>query len=103
MQGFLETIALSRLSVGKSITVRIGGKDIALFNVGGTIYAMSDGCAHAGASLGSGKLQGAIVTCRAHGFRYEVTTGRCTNIQGLGVATYPVKVVDGKIFVAVAA
>ncbi len=101
MEGFIETIASGRLPAGKSMVVRVAGKDVALFNVDGTLYATDDACAHAGASLGSGKLQGMIVTCRAHGFRYDVTTGRCTNIQGLQLARYEVKVNDGKIFVAV--
>jgi 3-phenylpropionate/trans-cinnamate dioxygenase ferredoxin subunit len=101
MAEFLETIALERLPVGKSKVVRIAGKDVALFNVDGNIYATSDTCAHAGASLGSSKLRGQIVTCRGHGFRYDVTTGHCTHISGLRVASYPVKVVDQKIMVAI--
>ncbi len=103
MEDFLETIALRRLPVGRSMVVRIAGKEVALFNVDGDVYAASDACAHAGASLGSGKLQGKIVTCRAHGFRYDFTTGHSTRIEGLRVATYPVKIVDGKIMVAIAA
>jgi nitrite reductase/ring-hydroxylating ferredoxin subunit len=103
MDSFVETIALSRLPIGKCIVVRVAGKDLALFNVDGTIHATIDACAHAGASLGSGKLQGTTVTCRAHGFRYDVTNGECLNIQGLRVAAYPVKVIGDKIFVATTA
>ena len=101
MAPFLETIALERLPVGRSVVVRVATKDVALFNVDGNIYALSDACAHAGASLGSSKLRGQIVTCRGHGFRYDVTTGACINISGLRVASYPVKVVDGKIMVSI--
>src|SRR5579863_8555058 len=102
MDNFVETIALSRLPIGKCMVVRIADKDVALFNVDGNVYATSDACAHAGASLGSGKLQGTAVTCRAHGFRYDVINGNCLNIQGLRISTYLVKISDGKIFVAVA-
>jgi 3-phenylpropionate/trans-cinnamate dioxygenase ferredoxin subunit len=101
MEEFIETIPLSRLAIGKSMVVRVAGLDVALFNVDGQVFAINDACAHAGASLGSGKLQGTTVICRAHGFRYDVTTGQCTSIQGLRIASYPVKVVEGKIFVAV--
>jgi 3-phenylpropionate/trans-cinnamate dioxygenase ferredoxin component len=101
MADFLETIPLDRLRVGRGMVVRVAGRDVALFNVGGNIYAISDACAHAGASLGSGKLRGNIVTCPGHGFRYDVTTGHCVSISGLRVAAYPVSIVDGKILVSV--
>ena len=100
---FSEGIAAERLPIGRGKVVRIAGKEVALFNVDGTIYALDDACAHAGASLGSGKLRGGFVTCPGHGFQYDVRSGFCASISGLRVASYPVKVVDGKIMVAVGA
>jgi 3-phenylpropionate/trans-cinnamate dioxygenase ferredoxin subunit len=100
MTEFHETIALDRLPPGKGKVVRVAGKDIALFNVDGTIHAIDDACPHAGVSLGSGKLRGSIVTCRGHGFRYDVTTGSCVTIAGLRATSHPVRVVDGKIMVS---
>ena len=92
---------LDQLPVGSGTTVSLNGRDIALFNVEGNIYAMNDGCLHHGSSLGSGLLQGKIVTCRSHGWKYDVTTGNMTNVPDYGVKTYPVKIVEGKILVAV--
>jgi len=97
---FVDAAALAQLAPGTGTVVTVGGKGVALFNVDGTVYAIADSCAHAGSSLGAGKLQGRIVTCRAHGLRFDVTTGLVTT-GGLGVASYPVKVVDGRILVAV--
>ena len=77
------------------------GKEVAIFNVDGTIYAMEDSCLHKGASLGTGELDGKVVTCRAHGWRYDVTTGSTISSPGYGVTSYPAKVIDGKILVAV--
>ena len=74
--------------------------DIAVFNVDGRFYAIDDTCLHAAASLGGGALNGKIVTCPAHGLRYDVTTGHVTT-GGLSVASYPVRVEDGKVLVAV--
>ena len=81
--------------------VTVEGKDIALFNVDGTVYATDDACLHHGVSLGISKLDGKIVTCRGHGWKYDVTTGSTYPVPGTGVAAYPVKVVDGKIMVAI--
>ena len=101
MPDFLEVIPLARLRAGRGMVVRVAGRDVALFNIGGNIYAIGDACAHAGVSLGSGKLRGNIVTCPGHGFRYDVTTGHCVSISGLRVTAYPVSIVDGTIMVAI--
>ena len=79
----------------------MGDKEIALFNVEGTIYAIDDACLHKGSSLGYGKLEGKIVTCRAHGWKYDVTTGGTLHVPDYGVRSYPVQVIEGKILVDV--
>jgi 3-phenylpropionate/trans-cinnamate dioxygenase ferredoxin component len=90
---------LDQVPPGTGTTVKVSDKDVAIFNVDGVVYAIGDSCAHQGASLGAGKLSGKIVTCRAHGLRYDVTTGQVTT-GGFGVASYPAKVVDGRILIA---
>lgn len=102
MAEFIEAARLDDVPLGKGRTVTIAGKEVALFNVDGTIYAMDDTCLHHGMSLGNSKLDGKVVTCNAHGWRYDVTTGNTMHVPDYGVASYPVKVVDGKILVAVA-
>ena len=101
MAEFVEVMRLEELPPGRGTTVTVGGKDVALFNVDGTIYAMEDSCLHQGLSLGTSKLEGKVVTCRGHGWRYDVTTGCTLHVKDYGVATYPVKLVEGKIMISV--
>jgi len=101
MADFIEATDLSKLPPGQGTTVTLSGREIALFNVEGTIYAMDDACPHAGASLGYGKLEGKVVTCRAHGWCFNVTTGGKINVPDFGVQAYQAKIEDGKILVAV--
>ena len=91
------------LPPGTGTSVTVAGKDVALFNVDGTIFALEDACLHQGSSLGNSTLKGNVVTCRAHGWKYDVTTGWVLHVPDYGVATYAVHIVDGKIMVAVAA
>ena len=102
MPDFVEVARFDELPQGSGTVVTVAGKDVALFNVDGNVYAIADTCAHQGSSLAQGKLEGKVVTCRSHGWRYDVTTGYLTSSPGFGVASYPVEVVDGKIMVAVA-
>jgi 3-phenylpropionate/trans-cinnamate dioxygenase ferredoxin subunit len=101
MSEFVEVAQLDQIPLGTSRGVRVGDKSIALFNVEGRIYAINDVCAHQGSSLAQGQLNGKVVTCRSHGWRYDVTTGHLTTVPDFGVASYPVQVVDEKIMVAV--
>jgi 3-phenylpropionate/trans-cinnamate dioxygenase ferredoxin subunit len=100
MASFVEVGRAEQLPPGNGTVVRIDGQDVAIFNVDGTIYAIDDSCRHQGLSLGTSKLEGKVVTCRGHGWKYDVTTGSTLVSPGYGVAAYPVKVVDGKIMVA---
>ena len=101
MANYVEVADLKQLPPGRGTVVTVEGKDLALFNVDGTVYAIEDTCLHQGMSLGASKLEGKIVTCRGHGWKYDVTTGNTHPVPGTGVAAYQVKVVDGKIMVAI--
>jgi len=101
MPEFIEAGQLDKVPPGTGTTVTIAGKDIALFNINGTVYATNDQCLHAGGSLGFGRLEGKIVTCRLHGWKFDVTTGNMPLVPGMKLGCYPVKIDQGKIFVEV--
>jgi nitrite reductase/ring-hydroxylating ferredoxin subunit len=101
MAEFVEVMRLEQLPPGRGTMVTVADKDVALFNVDGMIYAMEDSCLHQGLSLGTSRLEGKVVTCRGHGWRYDVTTGCTLHVKDYGVATYPVKIVEGKIMISV--
>ncbi|HLW49228.1 MAG TPA: HD domain-containing protein [bacterium] len=83
---------------GTGRVIEIGGRAIALFNVGGTFYALDNTCTHRGGPLGAGRLDGNVVTCPWHGNRFDVTTGRViTGVQS--VTTYAVEVRGADILV----
>jgi nitrite reductase/ring-hydroxylating ferredoxin subunit len=101
MSNFVEAAKLDEVPVGTGRAVEIAGKPVALFNVDGKVYAIDDTCPHAGSSLGNGKLDGRVVTCRSHGMKIDVVTGCFPASEGFAVASYPVMVLAGKIMVAV--
>jgi 3-phenylpropionate/trans-cinnamate dioxygenase ferredoxin subunit len=99
MAEFVEVAQLEQIAAGGSKLVYVGEKSIALFNVDGKIYAIDDTCLHQGSSLAQGKLNGKILTCRGHGWKYDVTTGSLTLNPEKSVASYSVKIIEGKIMV----
>jgi nitrite reductase/ring-hydroxylating ferredoxin subunit len=102
MNEFIEVATLDQIASGASLVVEVSGVSVALFNVDGAIYALNDACAHAGASLASGKIDGKTVTCRAHGLKYDITNGYVGGVPGFGVTSHAVRIEDGRVLVAVA-
>ena len=85
--------------VGQGRVVEAQGKDLALFNVDGTFYAIDNACPHRGGPLGEGDLEGRFVSCPWHAWRWDVTTGANANNPAVKVACFPVAVEDGALFV----
>jgi nitrite reductase/ring-hydroxylating ferredoxin subunit len=84
---------------GQARVVEAEGRTLALFNVDGTLYALDNSCAHRGGPLGEGDLEGRIVTCPWHAWRWDVTTGANANNPAVKMACYPVRVEQDGIFV----
>ncbi|WP_368578368.1 Rieske (2Fe-2S) protein [Acinetobacter pittii] len=84
---------------GERAFFKIGDKTLALFNVAAQFYAIDDSCPHQGASLFSGRLEGRVIQCCAHGLRFDLTNGCLVNSSLLKVATYPVEVIEDKVFI----
>ncbi len=80
---------------GTGKAVEAGGLKIALFNSGGTYYAIDDTCTHRGGPLSEGTVEGTVVTCPWHGASFDITTGSVLGPPAAdGVAHYNVQV-DG--------
>jgi len=60
---------------GEMLLVDVNGDEVALANVDGTIYAISDQCTHMGGRLSQGLLEGTVVTCPLHAGQFDVATG----------------------------
>jgi nitrite reductase/ring-hydroxylating ferredoxin subunit len=87
--------------LGQGKIVAVNGKTIAIFNVGGSFYALDNTCLHRGGPLGDGELEGTSVTCPWHGWRYDLATGETTFNPAAKVDTYAVKLDDGEVSVMV--
>ncbi len=84
------------------IRVYVGSAEIALYNVGGEIFATSNICTHAMASMCDGIQEGEVIECPLHDGKFNIRTGAplCPPVIE-PLATYEVKVQDGKVFVKV--
>lgn len=98
---FVKVMRAVDLDPGKGAVVVVKGTRIALFNVDGVFYAIKNTCPHMGGELGEGLLQGEVVTCPWHGWRFNVRTGKNPEADVVGVRAFEVRVENGEILVAV--
>ena len=101
MPEFVRVAAVDDVPPGSGKVVDVRGRPLALFNVDGHFYAMDNTCLHRGGPVGEGDLEGTVVTCPWHGFQYDVTTGRNVFDPEVGLETFPVRVADGAVEIAV--
>ena len=61
---------------GTATAFEVAGQNIALFNIGGTFFAIDDTCPHSGGPLSQGRVEGGKVTCPWHEADFDVSTGK---------------------------
>ncbi|HEY1968409.1 MAG TPA: bifunctional 3-phenylpropionate/cinnamic acid dioxygenase ferredoxin subunit [Pseudonocardia sp.] len=72
---------------------------IAVFNSGGTVYAIDDTCPHQGASLADGWVEDCRVECPLHSMHFDLRTGEPDGpLRTGGVRTHRVVVIDGLVY-----
>jgi nitrite reductase/ring-hydroxylating ferredoxin subunit len=95
MPEFKKVAKTEDIPAGQASMVEVDGKEIALFNVGGSFHAIDNTCTHVGGPLCEGEIEGNEVTCPWHGAMFDVTTGQVLGPPAAGnVSRYNVRV-DG--------
>lgn len=90
---------------GESRLLQQNGKEVALFNVEGRIFAIDNKCPHRGGPLVRGRLEttpeGSIaVRCPIHGWLFDLKSGRCLNQPEAKICAYSVTSQNGEISLA---
>jgi nitrite reductase (NADH) small subunit len=97
--------------------VRVAGREVGIFNLEGTFYALKNVCAHQGSRVCLGRIvgtalpsevyeykygrEGQILRCPWHEWEYDITTGESLFDPNVKILSYPVEVVDDEIVVTI--
>ena len=81
--------------------VRVGNREIAIFNLEGRFLAIENRCPHKGGPLADGIVSGDSVVCPLHAWKLSLETGRGLNSPSASscVETFRTRVEDGVILV----
>lgn len=101
MSSFVKVASLSDLPPGSSRCVEAGGKEIAIHNVEGRIYACSNICPHQGGPMADGILDGTSIVCPWHAWAFDLESGCSPVNPRIRIDLFAVKIENGEIFVNV--
>lgn len=98
---FVKVCKYSELKENEGRRFFVDDVDVAVFKVDGKIHALSNICIHQHAAIiYDGFIEGSCVVCPAHGWDYELDTGRVPGgIKGLD--KYEVKIDNDDVYVKV--
>jgi nitrite reductase/ring-hydroxylating ferredoxin subunit len=98
---FVSSIRESKLEDGHMLGVWVKGNSILLAKVEGQIFAVSNKCPHMSCQLQGGVLNGFIVMCPCHGWKFDLRNGQYLEIPEATLETYRCNVQNGKIYVEI--
>lgn len=105
---------------GSHRVVRLGAREIGVFNIRGRLYGLPNVCAHQAGPLCEGRrvlgattaraetgwrtewsLEGEVISCPWHGLEYHIPTGRCLAFPEIRLRTYQVEARNGEVVILV--
>jgi nitrite reductase/ring-hydroxylating ferredoxin subunit len=63
------------------------------------LFAYANACPHMGMPLDGGAIDGIVLTCPSHGFRFDITSGECITAGHVQLTPLPLRVEDGFVWV----
>ena len=92
--------ALDTLQAKGAMSVKLRGRQIALFLQDGQVHACNNRCPHEGYPLVEGHLDSAcVLTCHWHNWKFDLRDGGANLYGGDRLRLYPTRVQDGRVLV----
>ena len=97
---FERACALSEVAADQGLAVTLGRYDVVVARDGDEVFALENECSHAAVALSEGEVADCQIECWLHGSMFDLRTGKPTNLPATEpVATFPVDVRDGDVYV----
>ena len=96
----IRVASFQSLPEDAGLRVAVAGRCLALFRVGGEVFALDDRCSHAEALLSEGPVYDGVVECPRHGAGFDLRTGAPLSLPATRpVPVYRTEVEGGEVFV----
>lgn len=87
---------IEALPEGAPVLRKAEGQRFLCVRRGEVVHALDDRCPHQGYPLSQGTVDGGVLTCEWHNWKFDLASGGCL-FGGEPVRCYPTRVVDGRV------
>ena len=100
---WIDVLALDWVPEADVTSVIVDGREIALYEVEGEVFATDNFCTHGAARMSDGFLEGREIECPLHQGRFDVCTGKamCAPLSQ-DIRVYPVRIENKRVLVNMA-
>jgi nitrite reductase (NADH) small subunit len=99
MTSFVRVADLAAFPPGSARAFPVGRFEVAVFNVGGELFALENSCPHQGGPIADGWLEAGTVTCPWHAWCFDLRTGKMTLGDFAWIPRFAIKAEGGAIYV----
>jgi nitrite reductase/ring-hydroxylating ferredoxin subunit len=100
-EGFRKLCRFDELKEGEGRRFIVNETEVAVFKIRNKIYALSNVCPHQHTALiYDGFLEDEFVVCPAHGWKFNLNTGKQPKGER-GLDSFPVMIIEDEVYVKV--
>ena len=96
---FVPVVEEKELEEGKMKRVSVEGTPVLLIKQQGKIFALDNRCPHQACALSGGTLDGLVIVCPCHDWRFSLETSEYEDDPALKLNMFEWKIESGKIWV----
>ena len=94
----IEVGPLSNFKPDKGKVVMVKDTPIAVFYIGGNLFAWDNRCPHRGASLADGHIKDKSIQCKFHLWEFGIEDACAVHNPDVKINQYPVKELEGIVY-----
>jgi nitrite reductase/ring-hydroxylating ferredoxin subunit/Fe-S cluster biogenesis protein NfuA len=94
---WLRAVALASVPEGGVLALELAGHSLLISRIGQEVNCFENACAHLGMPLDAGEVQGGVITCPHHGFRFSLESGECLTVPEVQLLGHRARVTGDQI------
>ena len=99
MNDFVPVLEEKDLQEGTMKLVSVEGSPVLLIKQSSQIFAIDNRCPHMGCAFSGGTLDGFLIVCPCHDWRFDLRTGKYQDEPSFKLTKYNLKIKSGKIWI----